>query len=122
MVILTWAVQHSFIGKCEEGPLDDLTSCRLNFTSHRTSDRRSQAAAGLDVIVQALDKRDEEDQIPLVYCEAADLVKMPPISADFISEVIQGNKISSVKIESCLSDLQSEFFMVRCQISTVSQG
>ena len=45
----------------------------------RASDKRSLLHAVLMDIVDALDKLDIDDLIPLIFCEAADLLKLPPL-------------------------------------------
>ena len=46
------------------------------------------AAANLDDIISAFSKLDESSDIPPIFCEALDLVHMPPVVADLISEKI----------------------------------
>ena len=68
---------------------DDLSSLDLPFTPPRSSEKRTQAVADLEDILLAFSKLDEVDKIPLVYCEASDLVRLPPIAADPISELVE---------------------------------
>ena len=63
----------------------DLSSLDLPFTSRRSSEKRTQATADLEDILLVFSKLDEADKIPQIYCEAAELVKLPPIAADPIS-------------------------------------
>ena len=63
----------------------------------RSSEKRPQAAADLEDILLAFSKLDEVDKIPQIYCEATELVKLPPIAADPISELVMGNSL-------CLKD------------------
>ena len=71
----------------------ELSSLELPFAPRRSSEKRFQATADLDDILLAYSKLDEIDKIPLIYCEAADLVKLPPIAPDRISELVIGNSV-----------------------------
>ena len=62
--------------------MDDLTMLDLPFTQRRSSENRSQAAADLEDILLAFSKLDEVDKILPIYCEALDLVRLPPIASD----------------------------------------
>ena len=85
---------------------DDLSSLDLPFTPRRSSEKRTQAVADLEDILLAFSKLDEVDKIPLIYCEASDLVRLPPIAADPISELVIGNRACLQEIEAKISQLQ----------------
>ena len=63
----------------------------------------------MDDILLAFSKLDEVDKIPPIYCEALDLVRLPPITSDPISELIMGNRDRLQEIEAKISQLQDEF-------------
>ena len=84
----------------------DLSSLELSFTSRRNTGKRSQASADLDDLVLAFDKLDEVDKLPLIYCEAVDLVKLPPIAADSISMIVSGNADRLIELDERISQLQ----------------
>jgi len=90
---------------CEE----ELSSLELPFTPRRSSEKRSQAAADLDDILHAFSKLDEVDKIPEIFCEATELVKLPPIAIDPIGEMIAVNASSLKVIEDKISQLQADF-------------
>ena len=87
---------------------DDLTVLDLPFSQRRSLEKRSQAAADLEDILLAFLKLDEVDKIPPIYCEALELVRLPPIAADHISELIMGNRACLQEIEAKISQLQDE--------------
>ena len=83
----------------------------------------------LDDILVAFDKLDEIDKLPEIFCEAVDIVLLPPIVADSCTELVQRNssvleaielKLDSISsevsnfsstmgnVESCLADLHSQ--------------
>lgn len=84
----------------------DLSLLELPFTPRRSSEKRSQASADLEDILLAFDKLDDVDKIPLIFCEATDLVKLPPIAADPISEMVSGNAASLKELDERISELQ----------------
>lgn len=79
----------------------------LPFTTRHSSEKRSQAAADLDDILQAFTKLDEVDKVPEIFCKATELVKLPPIATDPISELVTGNA-SSLKLN---EDKISQIFL-----------
>ncbi len=87
---------------------DDLAALELPFTPRRSSEKRSQAVADLDDILLAFDKLDDVDKIPEIFCEASELVKLPPIATDPIGELITSNASSLNVIEDKISQLQVE--------------
>ena len=58
----------------------DLEAKGFIFHVRRDSDRRSQLAANLDDLVQMFDALDSTARIPPIYCEASDLLPLPPLS------------------------------------------
>ena len=49
----------------------------VEFVRRRASDKRSLLDAVLMDILDALDKLDVDDSIPIIFCEASDLLKLP---------------------------------------------
>ena len=82
------------------------TWVELPFTPRRSSEKRSQAAADLDDILHAFSKLDEVDKIPEIFCEATELVKLPPVATNLIGELIAVNAASLKVIEDKISQLQ----------------
>lgn len=80
----------------------DLSLLELPFTPRRSSEKRSQASADLEDILGAFDKL---DKIPQIFCEVTDLVKLPPIAADPISELVSGNAASLRDLDGKVSEL-----------------
>ena len=68
-----------------------LLGAGLEFHIRRDSDRRSQLSANLDDLLQAFHRLDSTDEIPLFYCEALHLLKLPPLSLDPIAEQVKLN-------------------------------
>ncbi len=85
----------------------ELSSLALPLTSRRSTEKRSQAAADLDDLL-AFTKLDEIDEIPEIFCEASQLVLLPPISLDPIGELISGNAASLKSLEDKLSLIQAD--------------
>ena len=100
-----------------EACADDLSSLELPYMPRRSSEKRSQATADLDDILLALSKLDDIDKIPQIYCEATDLVKLPPIAADPISELVIGNSVCLKDIEGKISQLQDDIASL-CALSS----
>lgn len=63
-------------------------SNRLYYHNWHDSDRRSQLEENFEDIIQALDCLDSQNLIPSVYCEATDLLNIPSLSLDPLSEQI----------------------------------
>ena len=63
------------------GPLSQLFNIAYKnwVVYRRASYKRSLLHAVLMDIVDALDKLDIDHSIPLIFCEAADLLKLPPL-------------------------------------------
>ena len=80
-----------------------LTAAGLSFQQCRGSEKRSQAAADLDDILVAFDKLDEIDKLPEIFCEAVDLVLLPPLVVDSCTELVQRNSSVLEAIEHRLS-------------------
>ena len=85
-----------------------LTAAGLSFQQRHGSEKRSQAAADLDNILVAFDKLDEIDKLPEIFCEAVDLVLLPPLVVDSCTELVQRNSSVLEAIEHKLDSLSIE--------------
>lgn len=86
--------------------------------SRRKSEKCSQAAANLQDILEAFGRPDKS---PLIYCEAADLVKLPPISPDSTSELVMMNgaclaEIGNTELQEGVAELKLK---IRSDLSSV---
>ena len=50
----------------------------------------------------------EVKKIPLIYCEATELVKLPPVAVDPVSELVSSNNVCLKDIEGKVSQLQDQ--------------
>lgn len=85
-----------------------LTEAGLAFQARQGSKKRSQATADLEDILTAFDKLDESDSIPEIFCEATDLVNLPPIVVDACTELVQNNGACLETIQEKLDGLSKE--------------
>jgi len=85
------------------------------FTPRRSSEKCTQAAADLEDILLAFSKLDEADKIPQIFCEATDLVKLPPIAAYPISDLVLGNK-------ACLQEIEGKISQLHAQITALQES
>lgn len=70
---------------------NELVAVNLSFHVRRDSDKRSQLSANLEDIIEAFDALDSSESIPSIYCEANDLLYLPPICLDPVAEQVQQN-------------------------------
>ena len=99
---------------------DGLSAAGLVYQSRRGSERRTQASADLDDILTALHKLDEtENGIPDIFCEAADLVRIPPVVVDGCTELVQRNGLSLGNITSKLEALSSDIAALSSKLTTL---
>ena len=70
---------------------ENLMAANLPFQARRDSDKCSQLTANIEDLIQAFDTLDSSDSIPSIYCEANDLLLMPPLSLDPTAEQVQQN-------------------------------
>ena len=70
---------------------DELVAAKLPFQARHDSDKRSQLSADLEDIVVAFNTLDSSDSIPLIYCEANDLLFLPPLCLDPTAVQVQQN-------------------------------
>ena len=64
-------------------------------------------------ILQAFCKLDDIDKVPLIYCEANELVKLPPVTADPVSELVIANSACLKEIEGRISQLHDDLAGLR---------
>ena len=87
----------------------------MPFTPWCSSEKCTQAAAGLKDILVAFSKLDEADKIPQIFCEATNLIKLPPIAADPISDLVLGNK-------ACLQEIEGKISQLHAQITALQES
>ena len=71
----------------------DLVAAGLQFHQRRNSDKRLQVSADFDDILSWFECLDSLEKIPPIFCEALDLIKLPPLSLDPISEQVRDNSL-----------------------------
>ena len=106
-----------------------LSAAGLTFQSRRGSEKRSQASADLEDILIAFDKLDDNENLPEIFCEASDLVRLPPIVTDSCTEQVLRNGSSledvKVKLESLglgVSNLSAKLVSIESQIAALPCG
>ena len=81
----------------------ELEAAGIIYHARRGSDKRCQLVANIDDILEAFVALVSTDLIPGIYCEATDLLRIPSLSLDPISEKIETNTLSlkdlAVKID-----------------------
>ena len=82
-----------------------LEEAGMPYQSRRDSDRRSQLSANLEDIIMAFNALDTNDLIPQIFCEASDLVKLPPICLDPVAEQVELNSKSLDALNSTVQGL-----------------
>ena len=83
-----------------------LENANLVFHARRDSDKRSQCIANLDDILKAFEDLDADNLIPLIFCEASDLLRLPPLSLDPIGEQVHANSEVLVTLKSSIASLE----------------
>ena len=91
----------------------------LPFTPQRSLEKRTQAVADLEDILLAFSKLDDTEKIPQIYCEASELVTLPPIAADPISEFVTGNRVCLQETEANISLIQEKLARLNATTSSV---
>ena len=86
----------------------DLEAKCFVFHVRRDSDKRSQLAANLDDILQMFDMLDYVARIPAIYCEASDLLRLPPLSLDPVGEQVQSNSQNLKSLTSAVERLENK--------------
>ena len=99
-----------------------LSDSGLPFATRRSTERRTQAAADLDDIIAAFNKLDEKGDIPQIFCEALDLLQMPPVVVDPIAEKIRENNLTIKSLEEKLQQLSNNISGLCSSVSTVESN
>ena len=97
-----------------------LESLGLPFHLRRDSDKCSQLCANLDDILLAFDALDSNDSVPLIYCEASELFKLPPISLDPLAEQVERNSQTLNTLVSAVTSLENKLSSSMPSIPTQS--
>ena len=72
--------------KLWESCSSDLRESGLTFQLHRGSEKRTQVSADLDDLITCFDKLDDASKLLEMFCEANDIVNLPPITSDSVTE------------------------------------
>ena len=83
-----------------------------------TTEKRSQAAADIEDIIVAFAKLDDNGNIPMIFCEASDLVLLSPIVTDPVCDMVHENSRSLRGLENEM-ELSSKFDKLNTVISIV---
>ena len=67
----------------------------------------------------AFAKLDDKGSIPMIFCEASDLVLLPPIVTDPVCEMVHENSRSLRGLENEIGELSSKFDKLNAVISKV---
>ena len=86
---------------------DQLVSAGVSFHS-RYSDKRSQLVANFEDILQAFQSLDSLNQVPSIYCEAVDLLQLPPLSLDPVAEQVKSNSLALKTLSSTMEDMSKK--------------
>ena len=90
----------------------DLEAAGIAYHIRRGSDKRSQLAANVDDLAEAFVALDSSDLIPGIYCEATDLLRIPSLSFDPVSEKVETNTLS-------LNDLVAKVDCLEAKIASL---
>ena len=90
----------------------DLKAASIAYHIRRGSDKRSQLAANVDDLAEAFVALDSSDLIPGIYCEATDLLRIPSLSLDPVSEKVETNTLS-------LNDLVAKVDCLEAKIASL---
>ena len=80
---------------------NQLETANLPFQARRDSDNRSH----IDDIIRAFEVLDLDNSIPSIFCEASELLKLPPLSLDPIGEQVHANTEALVNLKSSIACL-----------------
>ena len=98
-----------------------LSSGGLSLLQRRDSEKRRQSVADLDDILSAFDMLDEKNCIPAMYCEAKELLLLPPLSLDPVSEQLRSNTSSldavSAKVDSLEAAVSASLSSLQVEIA-----
>ena len=87
------------------------------------SQRRRSVIKHLEDILAEFEVLDSTDSLPEMFCEAKDKLKLPPLSLDPVSELVNQNSVSLGEVLTNLSSLKeqvnSSVLSLTCKISIV---
>ena len=86
----------------------DLELLGLSFHQRRASEKRQLSDIILADILVALDKLDDNDKIPAVYCEALDLIRLPSLVLDPVSRQVETNTTTLASLVHVVHELPSK--------------
>jgi hypothetical protein len=87
-----------------------LEVANLPFQVRRDSENRTQLTANLDDMVVAFDALDARDLIPPMFCEASDLVRLPPLSLNPVAEQVNLNSESLTALAATVQGLEGKLY------------
>ena len=86
----------------------DLDLFGFSYHSRRGSDKRQVTDVLLADIVAAFDKLDSVEKIPAIYCEANELIKLPTLKLDPVSEKLDKNTCTIQSLVDSMKELPSK--------------
>ena len=86
----------------------DLDLLGFSYHSRRGSDKRQVTDVLLADIVAAFDKLDSVEKIPAIYCEANELIKLPTLKLDPVSEKLDKNTCTIQSLVDSMKELPSK--------------
>ena len=86
-----------------------LTHAGLSYHVWCSSERHCQLVTDLEDILSAFEALDAREELPdIFFCEATDLLKLPPICLDPVSEKLHDTTMSLESLASDVKSLQEE--------------
>ena len=85
-----------------------LTRAGLSYHVRRSSERCCQLVADLEDILSAFEALGAREELPDIFCEATNLLKLPPICLDPVSEKLHNTTMSLKSLASDVKYLQEE--------------
>ncbi len=89
----------------------------LTFHARRASEKWSQAAAELDDITEAFQLLDSLEKLLAIFCEANDLLELPPLAIVPVSEQLRGNCKAINKVDAYILELKEQIKSTRASLS-----
>lgn len=84
-----------------------LENSGLSFHVRRDTERRSGLVKVISDVTSAFDKLDDTEDCPLIYCEACDLLKLPSLDLDPVSQNLRSNTGKLELLADNISDLKA---------------
>ena len=84
-----------------------LKEANLDYHPRRGSDKNSRSDLLLGDILVAFDYLDASNKLPPIYCEANDLIRLPPLAPDLVSEKLEHNTTALLSLSSKVDTLPS---------------